>query len=127
MPYSHEEGFPGPELESVIWPPVPLFENRDLIQQPVNMETLTPKYTNKTLELLDELSTSEKPFFMYVSTGNTNVELVRPCPHTHALRRRYVGYEEAHVPLFASPEFQGISRRGAYGDTVTQMDASIGG
>ena len=49
MPYSHEEGFPGPELESVIWPPVPLFENRDLIQQPVNMETLTPKYTNKTL------------------------------------------------------------------------------
>ena len=84
MPYSHEEGFPGPELESVIWPPVPLFENRDLIQQPVNMETLTPKYTNKTLELLDELSTSEKPFFMYVSTGNTIVELVRPRPHNHA-------------------------------------------
>ena len=46
---------------------------------------------------------------------------------TTPVRHRYVGYEEAHVPLFASPEFQGISRRGAYGDTVTQMDASIGG
>jgi len=66
LPYSHEEGFPGPELESVIWPPVPLYENRDLIQQPVDMEALTPRYTNKTLELLDNLASSQQPFFMWV-------------------------------------------------------------
>lgn len=102
LPYSHEEGFPGPELESIVWPPVPLFENRELIQQPVNMETLTPRYTNKTLNLLDEYAASGEPFL------------------------HYIGYAESHVPLFAAPEFQGISRRGPYGDTTTQMDASIG-
>jgi hypothetical protein len=83
-------------------------ENNKIIEQPVDLTTLTPRYTSKALSLLEEVATSRtannvsKPFFMQVA------------------------YEEAHVPLFAAPDFQGVSRRGPYGDSVQQMDNSIG-
>lgn len=47
LPYSHEEGFPGPSLESIVWPPIPLFENKKIVEQPVDLMTITPRYTNK--------------------------------------------------------------------------------
>ena len=31
-----------------------------------------------------------------------------------------------HVPLFASEDFEGKSRRGLYGDTVEEIDHSVG-
>lgn len=37
-----------------------------------------------------------------------------------------IWHEEPHIPLFASPEFLGTSRRGLYGDAVEEMDDSIG-
>ena len=82
-------------------------ENETVIEQPVDLTTLTPRYTAKTLELLDAAAAAQakgqgSPFYMQVA------------------------YEEAHVPLFAAPEFQGVSRRGAYGDSMQQMDNSIG-
>jgi hypothetical protein len=40
--------------------------------------------------------------------------------------RRHVAYEEPHIPLFAAPAFQNVSRRGHYGDAVQQMDSSVG-
>jgi hypothetical protein len=39
---------------------------------------------------------------------------------------RHVAYEEPHIPLFAAPAFQNVSRRGHYGDAVQQMDSSVG-
>jgi hypothetical protein len=39
---------------------------------------------------------------------------------------RHVAYEEPHIPLFAAPAFQNVSRRGHYGDAVQQMDNSVG-
>lgn len=52
--------------------------------------------------MLEEFAASKQPFFIYL------------------------GYAEAHVPLFATPEFQNVSLRGHYGDAVEQMDSSIG-
>lgn len=102
LPYSHEEGFPGPGPEGIIWPPVPLYENYDLIEQPINFTSLTPRYTQHVLDILDNTTKTGTPLFMYL------------------------GYEECHVPLFAARDFQNASRRGPYGDMMEQMDASIG-
>jgi len=53
LPYSHEEGYPGPAPEDLIWPPMPLYENMTIIEQPVVLDTLTERYTAKALGLLD--------------------------------------------------------------------------
>jgi len=37
-----------------------------------------------------------------------------------------MNYHEPHVPLFASKEYRGNSKRGLYGDMMYQMDDSIG-
>ena len=43
-----EEGFPGPEFpESIFFPPIPLMHNDDILQQPVDLESLTPRYTEQ--------------------------------------------------------------------------------
>lgn len=44
MVRSHEEGFPGPEFpESLVFPPIPLVQNESVMEQPVDLEAVTPK------------------------------------------------------------------------------------
>src|SRR5205085_9562306 len=38
----------------------------------------------------------------------------------------YLAHNFPHVPLFASEEFKGKSRRGLYGDVVEELDANVG-
>jgi arylsulfatase A-like enzyme len=102
LPYSHEEGYPGPTPEDLIWPPVPLMKGMDIVQQPVNLSDITQRYTSQALNLLDQYAKSNQSFLMHVA------------------------YEEPHVPLFANPAFLNTSRRGLYGDAVEQMDDSVG-
>jgi hypothetical protein len=87
--------------EGTIFPPVPLMRDNSIVEQPVNYTTVTPRYTAEALSILDTFAESGLPFFLHI------------------------GYEQPHVPLFASPEFLGKSRRGLYGDCVEEMDASI--
>ena len=47
-------------------------------------------------------SSSCSPFFLYFAPDNT------------------------HIPLFTSPQFQGVSRRGLYGDCVEELDFGVG-
>eukprot|EP00736_Rhodelphis_marinus_P010686 Rmarinus@m.22967 len=103
MPYSHEEGYPGPRPHSVIWPPVPLYLNRDIIEQPTVMEDLTERYTEHARSFIHEKASAGQPFFLHIA------------------------YEEPHVPLFVNEKFSGKSRGGMYGDCVYAMDHSIEG
>jgi hypothetical protein len=32
LPYSHEEGYPGPPPSSIVWPPVPLYRNDVIVR-----------------------------------------------------------------------------------------------
>jgi len=82
------------------WWDVPLIKNTEEIERPVNQHTLTKRYTEEALRFIDEHQ--DGPFFLYL-------------PHTMP-----------HVPLFASEDFHDKSRRGRYGDTIEEIDWSVG-
>jgi arylsulfatase A-like enzyme len=82
------------------WWAAPLFLNEQLIEQPANQRTLTRRYTEQAVKFIHEQK--DKPFFLYLA-------------HTFP-----------HVPLFASKEYAGKSRRGLYGDVVEEIDWSVG-
>jgi arylsulfatase len=101
LPYSHEEGWPT-NPEGWLWPPIPLYEGNQIIEQPVNLSSLTDRYTQRTLQFLDEVHISRQPFFLHLA------------------------FEQPHYPLFASPRFLNQTLRGLYGDAVAEMDYAIG-
>jgi hypothetical protein len=45
LPYSHEEGYPGPPPSSIVWPPVPLMRNDVIVEQPIPVDDLAFLYT----------------------------------------------------------------------------------
>ncbi len=64
-------------------------------------QTYTTKvYTEESLKFLDQ--TGEQPFLLYLA------------------------HNQPHVPIYASPEFQGTSERGLYGDVIQEIDWSVG-
>ncbi len=79
---------------------VPLIRDGEVVERPADQTTLTRRYTEEAVKLIRRWK--DRPFFLYFA---------------HAF---------PHVPLFASPEFQGKSRAGIYGDTVEELDWSVG-
>lgn len=79
---------------------VPLVRNGQVIEQPADQTTLTKRYAAEAVAFIKK--NKQRPFFLYFA-------------HTMP-----------HVPLFASPEFKGKSRRGIFGDTVEELDWSVG-
>jgi arylsulfatase A len=79
---------------------VPLIRNTEVIEQPANQSTVTRRYADEAARFIREHK--EQPFFVYL-------------PHTMP-----------HVPLFASDEFDGKSRRGLFGDVVEELDKAVG-
>ncbi|MBI1319600.1 MAG: sulfatase-like hydrolase/transferase [Candidatus Hydrogenedens sp.] len=87
------------------WGKVPLqfYENGEVIIDSVTAEdqkTLTRRYTEHAVDFIGRHK--EAPFFLYV-------------PHNMP-----------HVPLFCSPEFEGKSGAGLYGDVLLELDWSLG-
>lgn len=79
---------------------VPLMRNLDILERPADQTTLTKRYTQEAIRFIQ--ANKNKPFFLYFA-------------HTFP-----------HVPLFASENFKGKSLRGLYGDTVEEVDWSVG-
>ena len=79
---------------------VPLLRNDQVIERPARQEHLTRRYTEEAVDFIQRHKS--RPFFLYF-------------PHTFP-----------HVPLFASDAFEGRSARGLYGDTVEELDWSVG-
>jgi arylsulfatase A len=77
-----------------------LLHNTDVIEDPVALETLTPRYTEQAVRFIRENKSS--PFFLYM-------------PHTYP-----------HIPLGASDRFRGKSKAGLYGDVIEELDWSVG-
>ena len=79
---------------------VPLMENFDIIERPVDQTTITSRYVDKTLQLINNYKNNN--FFIYLS---------------HNL---------PHIPLYASKRFLGKSKRGLYGDVIEEIDYGVG-
>ncbi len=80
--------------------PLPLIQNTTVIQQPAVLNTLTQRYTEQAVSFIS--SSRNSPFFLYM-------------PHTFP-----------HIPLAASTQFLGQSGCGLYGDTLAEIDWSVG-
>ena len=92
IPYSNDMDRP--------YCPLPLMEQEEVIVAPVGHDSLTIRYTNKTVEFIK--SHKESPFFIYLCHNMT------------------------HNPLAASPAFKGKSQNGLYGDAIEELDWSMG-
>jgi arylsulfatase A len=82
------------------YPPLPLMRNEEVIEEEPDQGLLTKRYTEATLAFID--ANKDKPFFVYL-------------PHTMV-----------HLPRYASPDFEGKSNNGLYGDIVEELDWSVG-
>ncbi|MBN2011524.1 sulfatase-like hydrolase/transferase [candidate division KSB1 bacterium] len=80
--------------------PTPLMRNETIIEQPCDQTTITKRYTQESKKFIQEHK--DKPFFLYLA-------------HTMP-----------HFPLFRSEKFVDISRRGLYGDVISELDWSVG-
>jgi arylsulfatase A-like enzyme len=78
----------------------PLMRGTEVIEVPVDQNTLTKRYTQEAIKFIE--GNKDTPFFLYL-------------PHTMP-----------HIPLYASPEFEGKSEAGLYGDCIEEIDWSVG-
>lgn len=79
-----------------------LFRQRETIETPTHQPTLTKRYTEESVRWLRQRARNDEPFFLYL------------------------GHTMPHVPIFRSPEFEGHSKAGVYGDVIEELDWSVG-
>jgi uncharacterized sulfatase len=99
------------DSKDVLYPhderPYAIYRNEQVEQPaPADQNTLTQRLTQEATSFIRETArgykSSERPFFLYYA---------QPCPH---------------VPRHASSAFRGRSQAGLYGDTVQEIDWSVG-
>ncbi len=107
IPYSNDmDRVAGGEWQEIFWEPkseywnVPLLRDTEVIERPVNQETITRRYAEEAVAFIRDHA--EEPFFLY---------LAHTMPHT---------------PLFRSAAFAGHSKAGLYGDVIEEIDWSVG-
>jgi arylsulfatase A-like enzyme len=82
------------------WGPIPLYRGDKEVEKPAVLETLTRRYTEETVRFIEK--NKGRPFFVYLA---------------HTMPHRF---------LAASDAFRGKSKHGLYGDTVEELDWSVG-
>ena len=110
LPYSNDmwpveyDGTALPEGHPKLrYPPLPLIEGNEKVAEIRTLEdqdTLTARYTERAVQFIEK--NKNRPFFLYV-------------PHTMV-----------HTPLGVSDKFRGKSQQGKFGDTMMEVDWSIG-
>lgn len=85
---------------------MPLLRNGEVVQRNTDPGSLTKLYTEEAILWIEQQASDKKkssePFFLYL-------------PHTML-----------HHPLGVSPEFEGSSKWGLYGDAIQEMDFYVG-
>lgn len=102
--YSNDMWAGHPEYPK-LWDKKPLqyYENKQVVIPSVtadDQKTFTRRFTERAVSFIQRHK--DQPFFLYV-------------PHP-----------QPHVPLFCSPEFEGKSGAGLYGDVILEIDWSLG-
>ena len=114
IPYSNDMGpcticyYPNAPCKSPLQNPCsdsfsgcPVFENMDIIQQPVDFTTLAEKYSNAANGFI-RANAGKDPFFLYMAFSHT------------------------HKPQFAGKMFTNTSIRGHFGDALSELDWQVG-
>jgi arylsulfatase A-like enzyme len=96
IPYSNDMGADRSDIN----PPLPLMQDTEIIEAPVDQSTITRRYTEKAVQFIT--SHKDRAFFLYL-------------PHTMP-----------HFPLHAGAAFEGRSEHGKYSDVVEELDWSTG-
>jgi arylsulfatase len=99
IPYSNDNSKYHPVLHASM-PRLPLYKDKVVIDTDPDQSQFTLRFTEQAIEFLRD--NKERPFFLYL-------------PHVMP-----------HVPIFCSEAFAGKSKRGLYGDVVTELDWSVG-
>ncbi|TKG90431.1 arylsulfatase [Puteibacter caeruleilacunae] len=79
---------------------LPVISQADTLELDPDQSYLTKRLTEKSVEFIHQ--NKKEPFFLYFA---------QPMPH---------------IPIYASDDFQGKSKRGKYGDTIEEIDWSVG-
>jgi len=79
---------------------VAYFKGNEIDSFKIDQHYITKTYTDKAVDFIRE--NKEKPFFLYLA------------------------HNMPHVPIYASPAFEGKSKRGLYGDVIEEIDWSVG-
>ncbi|XP_010188252.1 PREDICTED: arylsulfatase A-like [Mesitornis unicolor] len=82
--------------------PVPLIWNQRIVQPPVSFPDLVPLYNKFSRDFIANCAQRGLPFLLYYASHHT------------------------HYPQFASREYAGQSRRGPFGDALSEFDGSVG-
>jgi arylsulfatase A len=84
------------------WPPLPLIRNETVVEAPVDLTRMTRRYVQEAMVFIRK--NRDKPFFLYFAH------------HLPGSRK---------IPV-VDPQFQGKSGNSRYGDSVEEIDWSIG-
>ncbi len=98
IPYSNDNGPLHPSVRGI--PSLPWYENEIVTELDPDQSKFTSRLTERAVGFIKE--NRSRPFFLYL-------------PHIMP-----------HMPIAASAAFRGGSKSGLYGDTVQELDASIG-
>lgn len=102
IPYSDDMTARTWKEDGSTWPPLPLMDQEKVVEAPANRDTLTKRYTERAIDFIKRHRS--QPFFLYL-------------PHA-------MPGSTAHP--FASEAFQRKSRNGSWGDSVEELDWSLG-
>ncbi|MEM9110266.1 MAG: sulfatase [Planctomycetota bacterium] len=79
---------------------LPLMRDDEVLEWEPDQHVFTKNATEKAVKFIE--TNKDKPFFVYI-------------PHAMP-----------HIPIYASKEFEGKSKRGLYGDVIEEIDWSVG-
>ena len=102
LPYSNDM-WPYHPTNPGGYPDLPLIDGNEIAQKrvtPEDQRQLTTWYTKRSVRFIEKHHT--QPFFLYLA---------------HSM---------PHVPLFVSEKHDGSTRRGLFGDVITEIDWSVG-
>ena len=80
----------------------PLFKNTAIIEQPVDMTTLSVRYSQEATDWVRGQAQAKNPFFLYYA------------------------FHQPHKPTFAGRMHRNSTERGPYGDMIAEMDWMVG-
>jgi arylsulfatase A len=100
LPYSNDMRPNHPAVLKSSYPPLPLIEGDEVLEENPDQRQLTGRYTEKAVQFIE--AHRSQPFFLYLA---------------HSM---------PHVPLFASDRFAGRTPGGLYGDVIEELDDSVG-